>query len=286
MSVEGDRMNFISRLKNIVSGMLERQLYTGVYESEIATFRSKFGPQFKSYQELLAETSFVFTNSNPYLDYPRPMIHKTVPIGGIKVHREDKTDVLSEEWNTILNKRNTTVLVSFGTVLKSVLMPQHYRKSILTVFESMPDTTFIWKYEDEGSNIASHLKNVHLRTWLPQNALLADRRLTVFVTHGGLGSTTEIAHSGKPYSQNAERLSEMLLSKPVSPKELVIKHCEFAARFGRLPNLDPYSRHLSFVEYFLIDILLAVIGTLAVVTLLLGILIRKCLSVSLKRKKD
>ncbi|WKY07855.1 hypothetical protein Q1695_007385 [Nippostrongylus brasiliensis] len=318
MSVEGDRMNFISRVKNIVSGMLERQLYTGVYEREIATLRSKFGSQFKSYQELLAETSFVFTNSNPYLDYPRPMIHKTVPIGGITVRQKDKKDVLSEEWNTVLNRRNTTVLVSFGTVLKSVLMPQHYRKSILTVFESMPNTTFIWKYEEEGSRIASHLKNVHLRTWVPQNALLADPRLTVFVTHGGLGSTTEIAHSGKPsiliplfadqtrnaqmlarhgggivlnkfdlespdklraaiedifndasFSQKAKRLSEMLLNKPVSPKELVIKHCEFAARFGRLPNLDPYGRHLSFVEYFLIDILLAVIGILAVFTLLL-----------------
>ncbi|PIO64813.1 hypothetical protein TELCIR_13544 [Teladorsagia circumcincta] len=28
--------------------------------------------------------------------------------------------------------------------------------------------------------------------------LLADPRLTVFVTHGGLGSTTELAHMGKP----------------------------------------------------------------------------------------
>ncbi|EYC33735.1 hypothetical protein Y032_0002g956 [Ancylostoma ceylanicum] len=54
------------------------------------------------------------------------------------------------------------------------------------------------KYEEEGSKIADHLPNVHLGTWLPQNALLADPRLTVFVTHGGLGSTTELAYQGKP----------------------------------------------------------------------------------------
>ncbi|RCN43359.1 hypothetical protein ANCCAN_10623 [Ancylostoma caninum] len=32
------------------------------------------------------------------------------------------------------------------------------------------------------------------------------------------------------YSQNAKRLSEMLLNQPISAKELLIRHCEFAAR--------------------------------------------------------
>ncbi|KHJ79230.1 hypothetical protein OESDEN_21129, partial [Oesophagostomum dentatum] len=151
----------------------------------------------------------------------------------------------------------------------------------------MPDTTFIMKYEEKNTKIAAHLPNVHLSPWLPQNALLADPRLTAFVTHGGLASTTELAHQGKPamliplfgdqprnaqmlarhggaivltkydlgspkklieslhtllsdasYTQNAKRLAEMLLSQPISAKELLVRHCEYAARFGRLPNLD------------------------------------------------
>ncbi|VDO16277.1 unnamed protein product [Haemonchus placei] len=109
--------------------------------------------------------------------------------------------------------------------------------------------------------------------------ILADPRLTVFITHGGLGSTTELAHLGKPailmpvfadqtrnahmlakhgggivltkfaledpqiirdslkkifndasYSRNAKRLSEMLLNQPISAEQLLIKHCEFAAK--------------------------------------------------------
>lgn len=36
---------------------------------------------------------------------------------------------------------------------------------------SLPDVTFIWKYE-EPSTMADHLPNVHLSPWLPQNALL------------------------------------------------------------------------------------------------------------------
>ncbi|KAK6040069.1 glycosyltransferase family 28 protein [Cooperia oncophora] len=60
------------------------------------------------------------------------------------------------------------------------------------------NTTFIWKFEEEDSKLAAHLDNVYLSSWVPQNALLADPRLSVFITHGGLGSTTELAHMGKP----------------------------------------------------------------------------------------
>ncbi|KAK6049093.1 hypothetical protein COOONC_13402, partial [Cooperia oncophora] len=306
------------------------------------------------FQDILADSSYVFTNSNPYLDYPRPMLHKTVPIGGIAVHIDPKKNALSKEWDSILNERNTTVLVSFGSVAKSIYMPDEYRNTLLEVFESMPETTFIWKYEKENAQIAAHLKNVHLSTWVPQNALLADPRLTAFITHGGLGSTTELAHLGKPailipifadqtrnahmlakhgggivlnkfaleqphtlrdslkrifddaryelvcnknrkttvrivrttlpiedhfsFSNNAKRLSEMLLNQPISAKQLLIRHSEFAAKFGRLPNLDPYGRHLSFIAYYLIDIFLIVTSVVIVIAFVVVMFIRRCSS--------
>lgn len=66
----------------------------------------------------------------------------------------------------------------------------------------MPDTTFIWKYENTTVDIVKQynkrINNVMLTDWMPQTALLADPRLTLFVTHGGLGSTNEVAFSGKP----------------------------------------------------------------------------------------
>ncbi|WKY07857.1 hypothetical protein Q1695_007386 [Nippostrongylus brasiliensis] len=312
MATMGDRMSFIDRVKSVVDVVLGQQFYTKTFEQELSVLRAKFNPQFKGYKELLAEASFVLTNSNPYLDYSRPMLHKTVPIGGITVNIDPKKNILSKEWDKILKERNRTVLVSFGSMAKSIWMPEEYKQTLVKVFESMPDTTFIWKYEEEGSQLAAHLKNVYLSTWVPQVALLADSRLSAFVTHGGLGSVTELAHMGKPailipifgdqtrnarmlvkhgggivltkfdletptalrdslniilkdasYASNAKRLSEMLVSRPISSKSLLVSHCEFAAKFGRLPNLDPYGRHLSFMEYFLIDIAVVSIGILA-----------------------
>ncbi|KAL6737701.1 hypothetical protein Aduo_011322 [Ancylostoma duodenale] len=287
------------------------------------------------FQQLIAEASYVITNSNPYLDYPRPMLHKTVPIGGIAVSIDSKKNKLSAEWDAILNRRNTTVLVSFGSVAKAIYMPDEYKNTLLKVFESMPDTTFIMKYEEEGSKIAEHLPNVHLSTWLPQNALLVDPRLTAFVTHGGLGSVTELAHQGKAavlipifadqprnarmlakhgggivltkfdlespeklrdsllkifndvsYARNAKRLSEMLLNQPFSAKHLLIRHCEFAAKFGRLPNLDPYGRQLSFIQYYLLDVIIAVVSVIVIVVYVSLRLLRGCFRRSAKTKKD
>ncbi|VDM60371.1 unnamed protein product [Angiostrongylus costaricensis] len=319
-SATGDRMNFFGRLGNFVNVLLVNIFFTRTYDEEIKVFR------------LISKASFVFTNSNPYLDYPRPVLHKTVAIGGIAVAVDQKKNELSKEWDDILNKRNTTVLVSFGSVVKSIYMPEQYKKTLLEVFESMPETTFIWKYEEEGSTIAGHLKNVHLSTWVPQNALLADSRLTVFITHGGLASTTELAYMGKPipvfadqtrnanmfskhgcgivltkyelehpqklrdslikifndasFSDNARLLSEILRNQPISPKQLLVRHSEFAARFGTLPNLDPYGRHLSLLEYYLIDVLLACVFAFLLVVFVIVKLLRKCLSLREKTKTE
>ncbi|CAJ0604434.1 unnamed protein product [Cylicocyclus nassatus] len=304
-SLSGDRMGFVDRLKNILGVVAGETFFKGVFNGEEEIFRRTYGPQFKGHKQLIAEASYLMTNSNPYLDYPRPMLHKTVPIGGIAVSIDSKKNKLSKEWDAILNERNSTVLVSFGSLAKAIYMPEQYINSLLTVFERMPETTFIMKYEEEGAKIADHLPNVHLSTWFPQNALLSDPRLNAFVTHGGLGSTTELAHQGKPailiplfgdqsrnagmlakhggsivltkydlenpeklekslrtllsdpsYAQNAKRLSSMLINQPISAKQLLVRHSEFAAEFGRVPNLDPYSRQLSFIQYYLIDIIL------------------------------
>ncbi|KJH44260.1 hypothetical protein DICVIV_09704 [Dictyocaulus viviparus] len=177
MSTKGDVMGILERLKNVIEILLSAIFFEQLFSMEILAFRTKYGNDFKSYEELLSQVSYVFTNSNPYLDYPRPSIHKSVDIGGITV--------------SIVTKDKLPKVTHMTT--------QRPRKSLCEVFKAMPNTTFIWKYENEDTNnMFSYLSNVHLRDWLPQRALLADPRISSFVTHGGLGSTTEIAYMGIP----------------------------------------------------------------------------------------
>ncbi|GMR48982.1 hypothetical protein PMAYCL1PPCAC_19177, partial [Pristionchus mayeri] len=73
---------------------------------------------------------------------------------------------------------------------------------IFQAFSSFPDTTFIWKYEDPTDHFstvqAAKVPNVVLAAWIPQLDLLADHRLSLFISHGGMASCHELATFGVP----------------------------------------------------------------------------------------
>lgn len=48
------------------------------------------------------------------------------------------------------------------------------------------------------------------------------------------------------YADNAKRMSKMLAKKPFSSREILIKHVEFAAEFGKMAQMK--SRHVSFIS--------------------------------------
>ncbi|CAD6190718.1 unnamed protein product [Caenorhabditis auriculariae] len=301
-STFNENMSLFERFLNTLQTMTGAYMFNYVGDSTYDSIRKNY-PELRSWREILPETSFLLTNAIPILDFPSPTISKIIPVGGLTVNTLKKDTKLPEKWDKVLGERKRTVLISFGSNIKSQDMPEPYKKELLKVFASMPDTTFIWKYEEEKATFADHLPNVHLGTWLPQNELLADKRLSLFVTHGGLASTTELAVLGKPaimipmfadqsrnaqmlsrhggvvvlhksdlgnsetvesairrvindpsYQKNAERLAEMLKEQPTNPREVALKHIEFAAKFGKLPTMDPYGRKLSFIQYYLLDI--------------------------------
>ncbi|KAK5974095.1 UDP-glucuronosyltransferase [Trichostrongylus colubriformis] len=91
----------------------------------------------------------------------------------------------------------------------------------------------------------------------------------------------------KRYSTNAKILADILVNQPMSPKQMMLRHAEFTARFGRIPNLDPYGRHLTTLQYYLIDIFLLVVVT-AVSTVCISYYILKAIyrMTSFKLKAD
>ncbi|CAI2353748.1 unnamed protein product [Caenorhabditis sp. 36 PRJEB53466] len=244
----------------------------------------------KHWTDIIHEVTYHFSNSNPYLDFVIPTIPKVVPVGGITVDREDQkpTDGHSEQLEMLLNARKYTVFVSFGSMVRSVDMPKEYKEAMLEMFASQSNVTFLWKYEslNDQEVLQSLPRNVHIAKWFSQSALLSDRRVNVFITHGGLGSTMELAYAAKPaiviplfadqpgnakmiarhqsvevyskldiqnwrklssllqkmlttpsYQKHADRLAETLQFQPIPPADLMVKHAENAARFGRMPFL-------------------------------------------------
>lgn len=66
------------------------------------------------------------------------------------------------------------------------------------------------------------------------------------------------------YRKSARKLSEMIRSKPVSPRERLIRNTEFVLKFGPADSFSVAGVELNFFQYFLIDVLTAVMAVLFV----------------------
>uniref|UniRef100_A0A0N4ZLN0 glucuronosyltransferase n=1 Tax=Parastrongyloides trichosuri TaxID=131310 RepID=A0A0N4ZLN0_PARTI len=278
-------------------------------------FNKRYGKGFFDPRHSLSQASYIFINSNPYFDFPGPKAPKMIEVGGIGVH---DTKPLDDYWDEILSKREYNVIISFGTVMKSKLMPKKKREGILEVIKNMPHITFIWKYEEPNDGTNTDIGNLFLTKWFPQSDMLNDKRISLFITHGGAGSITEIAFRGvktlaipimsdqfknskliekykigkvlnknyledpeilkryiedilysHEYSRNAKLLSNILKERPISSKELLIKHVEFACKYGRLPMLELPSIDMNFITYHNLDVILSIIGGILLVIYLL-----------------
>ncbi|GMS83155.1 hypothetical protein PENTCL1PPCAC_5330, partial [Pristionchus entomophagus] len=190
-----DRMSFLDRVRNTVSHLLMalHNMHT-LGRFELVFFAAD--PEFAGLQEAIQKNSLVFMNSDPLLDFPAPRSSRVIDIGGISVSFGHSK--LNQTWSDILDLRPTTILLSFGTFVQSYAMPERYKKSIVEAFRSFPDVTFIWKYEKPDDRISEGVDNIIESTWLPQNDMLNDPRLSVFITHGGQGSVTEANTAGIP----------------------------------------------------------------------------------------
>ncbi|EGT43740.1 hypothetical protein CAEBREN_26334 [Caenorhabditis brenneri] len=192
---------FLDRLNDVYRSFFESIAMKGMTEHQNNFIERTLGHPVPHWKDLLKESPVYITNSNPYLDFVVPTTATIVHAGGITIDLKKLKNVgtLPDEYEKILQERDSTVLISFGSVIRSFEMPENFKAGIIKMFKSMPDVTFIWKYEKDDEEFQKKLpKNVHLKKWVPQPALLSDDRLKVFVTHGGLGSTMEIAYTGKP----------------------------------------------------------------------------------------
>ena len=134
------------------------------------------------FQEQIAKSALYFANVDEHVDFPRPISHKVIYIGGFGESQSKPLDeVISyffrrhffQKFENIMQKSTKgVVLISFGTVALSHNMPQDIKNIFLETFRKFPDVTFLWKYEKDEHNISVGIPNLYTRKWLPQNDIL------------------------------------------------------------------------------------------------------------------
>ncbi|EGT36837.1 hypothetical protein CAEBREN_14889 [Caenorhabditis brenneri] len=191
-----EKWSFWDKIQNYKLSMAYQKWTCEVFDAQTAIYKKYLGEEVPDWRELIVKSSLQFVNSIPYVDFPRTVGQKTISIGGIQV--ESQTEDLEEIWDAVLSERPLNVLISFGSVVRSMDLPEVWRSNLLAAIKSQPNTTFIWKYESDDISFAAGVPNIHFSKWVPQTSLLNDPRLTAFITHGGLGSTNELSYHGVP----------------------------------------------------------------------------------------
>ncbi|XP_068241718.1 UDP-glycosyltransferase UGT5-like isoform X3 [Palaemon carinicauda] len=148
-----------------------------------------------SLNELKKNATVMFVNSVRYMESPpRPSMASIVYVGGIHCHEAKALPEDLEKWVAGAGE-DGFIFFSLGSVVKPSTMPEEYRKVLVKVFGSLKQRV-LWKWDTD--TMEDLPRNVRLEKWLPQQDILGDPRLKVFITHGGALSTQESIYHSTP----------------------------------------------------------------------------------------
>lgn len=215
------RMTFVQRLMNYMLHIYETALLHLInYPAQRRSYRKAFPNARVSYEEALANVSFVLLNSHHSINVPRPYLPNMVEVGGMHVPRNTKP--LPDRLQRFLDSATDgAIYFSLGSVVKSTMLSQETRNIFINVFGSLRQKV-IWKFEEQ---LVGQPENVLTGKWLPQNDILAHPNVKLFMTHGGLLSTTESVYHGVP-----------VIGMPVFGDQM--RNIEAAVQFGWALRLD------------------------------------------------
>ncbi|XP_060649127.1 UDP-glycosyltransferase UGT5-like [Drosophila nasuta] len=145
--------------------------------------------------ELSKNFSLVLLNQHFSLSFPRPYVPNMIEVGGL--HISHKPAPLPKDLEDFIEGAGSAGVIYFslGSNIKSKDLPEERRQMLLKTFASLPQRV-LWKFEND--QLPGKPSNVFLSKWFPQPDILAHPNVKLFITHGGLLSTIESIHHGKP----------------------------------------------------------------------------------------
>ncbi|CAK1594085.1 unnamed protein product [Parnassius mnemosyne] len=181
-------------LSNLKQILLYENIEKEFYEKTFTPIVKRRGRNLPSYDELRYNASMVLGNSHVSLGQAIRLPQNYIPIAGY--HIDDDTEPLPEDLKRIMdNAKYGVIYFALGSNLKSKDLPENVKNNLLTLFGEL-NQIVLWKIEQ---TLPNKPKNVHFLEWAPQQSILAHHNCILFITHGGLLSTTEAVHFGVPF---------------------------------------------------------------------------------------
>ncbi|CAD5121920.1 DgyrCDS10384 [Dimorphilus gyrociliatus] len=183
-------MTFSQRLINFISQMLLHFFF--VFGQNERYFR-KYLPTRPTLDvsNSFMNASLFFFMEEQILTFSQPRMPNAVDVGDI-IPQEPKP--LDEKWSKIVEYNSKPIiLVSLGSFCNFI--PKAKKDEFCKAMSLMKEYFFIWKVEELGG---CKKENIHETMWFPQNDLLANSKVKLFITHAGLNSIMEAVYFAVP----------------------------------------------------------------------------------------
>ncbi|XP_050527574.1 UDP-glycosyltransferase UGT5-like [Daktulosphaira vitifoliae] len=143
--------------------------------------------------DFVLKASLVLVNSHFSMNGPYPLVPQIVEVGGLHIKQPDR---LPQDIQKFLDESEHGVIYfCMGSILRGETFPEKKRQMFLNVFNKLPQRV-LWKYE--GENLPWKSLNIMTKKWMPQREILAHPNVKLFISHGGMLSTTEAVYEGVP----------------------------------------------------------------------------------------
>ncbi|KAJ3642472.1 hypothetical protein Zmor_025257 [Zophobas morio] len=186
-------MTFGERLVNTLCYLLNVAVHGLYLYPKHNSVGAKYIPNAPSIHDINYNASLVLLNSHPSLNQPVPHVPNMIEIGGFHIKPPKK---LPQDLQEFLDgAKDGVIYFSMGSNLRSADLPLQKRNGILKTFAKLKEKV-LWKWEED--ELPGRPENVKLGKWLPQQDILAHPNVKLFITHGGLLSTTETVYFGVP----------------------------------------------------------------------------------------
>uniref|UniRef100_A0AC34FCC3 Glucuronosyltransferase n=1 Tax=Panagrolaimus sp. ES5 TaxID=591445 RepID=A0AC34FCC3_9BILA len=290
----GTEMTFFERAENLWNWVVQTVLHQ--YTA------------FRVFYEVGAKSSLLFINDDEFLDFARPILHKTIYIGGAGLQ---KPKPLNRYFENIMHKGAFgTVLVSFGTAVFTPALCPEKKREMIKAFGQFPQYHFLMKItpnDNDTIQMGYGIPNVEFVEWMPQTDILAHPNCKAFISHGGFNSILETTMRGVPvivlpmffdhfrngkmvehrgsglvipktnlgqeslehslkellynpkYKIAAERLKNLMATKPNQPDQTFLKWTNFLLQQENLPELIPIGATMNIFAYLSLDVIAALI---------------------------
>ncbi|KHN71876.1 Putative UDP-glucuronosyltransferase ugt-50 [Toxocara canis] len=195
----GTDMKFMERVHNFY--MWETSYFIHVYGGFLVTllFRKYGNTNFPNVRDVAVDSALCLINSDEFLDFARPVLHKTVYIGGLS--NENNVSLPKHFASSIEKGKQGIVIVSFGAFMCSSSMPSNIRTDLFKVFAGFSDYHFlinIDKLDEESAKMAKYIPNVEVFEWTPQSNILGHPHVKLFITSGGINDILDATMHAVP----------------------------------------------------------------------------------------